>query len=69
VWEYQLGNRSAVEWILDQYKQKKPKNSAIAQQFHTYRFSDYKETVIDLIQRVCTVSIETMKITQEMKGI
>lgn len=69
VWEYQLGNRSAVEWILDQYKQKKPRNSAIAQQFHTYRFSDYKETVIDLIQRVCTVSMETIKITQEMDAI
>jgi predicted helicase len=23
-WEYKLGNRSAVEWILDQYKEKKP---------------------------------------------
>jgi predicted helicase len=24
-WEYQLGNRSALEWILDQYKEKNPK--------------------------------------------
>ncbi|MFO5492453.1 MAG: type ISP restriction/modification enzyme, partial [Cuspidothrix sp.] len=25
-WEYMLGNRSALEWILDQYKEKKPKD-------------------------------------------
>ncbi|MDZ4182718.1 MAG: type ISP restriction/modification enzyme, partial [Candidatus Cloacimonadaceae bacterium] len=24
-WDYKLGNRSALEWILDQYKEKKPK--------------------------------------------
>jgi len=31
-----------------------------------YRFAEYKESVIDLLQRVCTVSVETMKIIQEM---
>jgi predicted helicase len=25
-WEYKLGNRSALEWILEQYKEKKPKD-------------------------------------------
>ncbi|MFM6254524.1 MAG: type ISP restriction/modification enzyme, partial [Dolichospermum sp.] len=29
-WEYLLGNRSALEWILDQYKEKKPKDPTIA---------------------------------------
>ena len=24
-WSYKLGNRSALEWVLDQYKEKKPK--------------------------------------------
>jgi len=65
-WDYQLGNRSALEWILDQYKEKKPKDPTIAEKFNTYRFADYKEQVIDLLQRVCTVSVETMKIIQEM---
>ncbi len=65
-WEYQLGNRSALEWILDQYKEKKPKDKTIAEKFNTYRFADYKEGVIDLIQRVCTVSVETMNIIQQM---
>jgi predicted helicase len=66
-WEYRLGNRSALEWILDQYKEKKPKDPTIAEKFNTYRFADYKEHVIDLLKRVCTVSVETMKIVEEMK--
>ena len=65
-WDYQLGNRSALEWILDQYKEKKPKDKTIAEQFNTYRFANYKEHVIDLLQRVCTVSVETMRIIGAM---
>jgi predicted helicase len=66
-WEYMLGNRCAVEWILDQYKEKKPKDPTIAEKFNTYRFADYKEQVIDLLMRVCTVSVETMNIIREME--
>jgi|688.fasta_scaffold51149_2 predicted helicase len=66
-WEYMLGNRSALEWILDQYKEKKTKDPTIAEKFNTYRFADYKEQVIDLLMRVCTVSVETMKIIKEME--
>jgi len=62
-----LGNRCAVEWILDQYKEKKPKDPTIAEKFNTYRFADYKEQVIDLLMRVCTVSVETMNIIREME--
>ena len=68
-WEYKLGNRSVLEWILDQYKEKKPKDKTIAEKFNTYRFADYKEQVIDLLQRVCTVSVETMKIINAMKEL
>jgi predicted helicase len=67
-WEYKLGNRSALEWILDQYKEKKPKDPTIAEKFNTYRFIDYKDKVIDLMKRVTTVSIETVRIVEEMKG-
>ncbi|MCC5621394.1 type ISP restriction/modification enzyme [Nostoc sp. CHAB 5715] len=66
-WEYRLGNRCALEWILDQYKEKKPKDPTIAEKFNTYRFADYKEQVIDLLQRVCTVSVETMQIIQQIE--
>jgi predicted helicase len=68
-WDYKLGNRSALEWILDQYKEKKPSDPTIAEKFNTYKFADYKEQVIDLLERVCTVSIETMKIVKEMEEV
>ena len=65
-WNYMLGNRSALEWILDQYKEKKPKDATIAEKFNNYRFADYKEQVIDLLMRVCTVSVETMRIISRL---
>jgi predicted helicase len=65
-WAYKLGNRSAIEWVLDQYKEKKYTDKTIAENFNTYRFADYKPHVINLLKRVCTVSVETMKIIEEM---
>jgi len=67
-WDYKLGNRSALEWILDQYQEKKPKDPTIAEKFNTYRFADYKEQVIGLLKRVCMVSVETMKIVAKMEN-
>ena len=61
-WLYRLGSRSAAEWVLDQYKERKPRDPTIAEKFNTYRFADHKEQVIDLLARVCTVSVATMKI-------
>jgi predicted helicase len=66
-WTYKLGNRCALEWILDQYKEKKPKDPTIRAKFDTYRFADYKEKVVDLLMRVTTVSVETVAITEAMK--
>lgn len=65
-WEYKLGNRSALEWVLDQYKEKKPKDPTIEAKFNNYKFSDYKQEVIELLKKVTTVSIETIKILDEM---
>ncbi len=65
-WEYRLGTYSALEWILERYKEKKPKDPTIAEKFNTYKFAEYREQVIELLGRVCTVSVETMKIVKEM---
>ena len=65
-WEYRLGSRSALEWVLDQYKERKPRDPTIREQFNTYRFADYKEQVIDLLQRVCTVSVKTVRIVDQL---
>jgi predicted helicase len=66
-WTYKLGNRCAIDWVLDQYKEKKPKDPTIREKFDTYRFADYKDKVIDLLMRITTVSVETEKIIQAMK--
>ena len=65
-WEYRLGSRSALEWVLDQYKERKPRDPTIREKFNNYRFSDHKERVIDLLRRVCTVSAATMEIVDSM---
>jgi predicted helicase len=67
-WTYKLGNRSALEWILDQYKEKTPKDPTIREKFNTYRFADHKEKVIDLLMRVTRVSVETMEIVEAMRA-
>lgn len=68
-WAYQLGNRCAIDWVLDQYKEKKPKDPTIRERFNTYRFADHKEKVIDLLARVTTVSVQTVAITQAMQAL
>jgi predicted helicase len=68
-WTYRLGSRSALEWILDQYKEKTPKDSTIRATFNTYRFGDHKEKVIDLLMRITRVSVETMEIIGAMETV
>jgi len=65
-WEYRLGTYLALEWVLDRYKERKPRDPTIRERFDTYRFADYKEHVIDLLRRVCTVSVETTSIIRQM---
>ena len=52
--------------MLDQYKEKKPRDPTVREKFDTYRFADHKERVIDLLQRVCTVSMETVRIVDQL---
>jgi len=66
-WEYRLGTYSALQWILEQYKEKKIKDPTVAEKFDSYRFCDYKEQVIDLLMRVCTVSVRTMGIVEKLR--
>lgn len=66
-WDYRLGNRSAIDWVLDQHKEKTPRDPTIREKFNTYRFADYKESMIELLAKVVTVSVETVKITEAMR--
>ena len=73
--EYKLGNRSAIEWILNQYKEKTysknilkkyPNKQILNDKFNNYKFANYKKQVINLIKKITTVSIKTMKIIKQM---
>jgi predicted helicase len=68
-WDYRLGNRSAIDWVLDQHKEKKPRDPTIAAKFNTYRFADYKESMIALLAKVVRVSVDTVAITEAMKAV
>ncbi len=57
--EYRLGNRSALDWIVDQYKVSTDKRSGITNDPNR---EDDKQYIVKLIKRIVTVSLETIKI-------
>jgi predicted helicase len=34
-WDYRLGNRSALEWVLDHHRERTPKDPTIRERFNT----------------------------------
>ena len=54
--------------MLEQHKEKKPRDPVIAASFNTYRLADIKEDLVSLIGKVCQVSVETVKITEAMRA-
>jgi predicted helicase len=68
-WDYRLGNRSAFEWILNQHKEKTPKDPTIGEKFNNYRFADHKEKIVDLLMLVTRVSVETVAIVVAMREL
>ncbi len=65
-WRYKLGSRSALEWVLDQHRERKARDATVAAKFNGYRFADHKERAIELLGRVCAVSAGTMKVVDKM---
>ncbi len=62
--EYRLGNRSALDWIIDQYQISTDKKSGITSD--PYRTDD-PEYIVRLIGRVVSVSVETVKAVREIE--
>jgi predicted helicase len=65
-WSYRLANRTAIEWVLDAYKEKTPKDATIREEFNTYRFANYKEEVITLLAKVIQLCANTVEITNAL---
>ena len=69
-YRYQLGSRSAIEWILDRYQVKVdggPKGSGIVNDPNDWS-RDVRDPryIIDLLARIVTVSLETLKIVDAL---
>ena len=63
-YRYQLGARSAVEWIIDRYQVKTDKASGIVNDPNDW--SEDPRYVIDLLGRIVTVSLETVDIVEAL---
>lgn len=64
--EYRLGNRSALDWIIDQYQISTDKRSGIENDPNRPEDEQY---IIRLIGKVITVSLETVKLVKSLPGI
>jgi predicted helicase len=64
VFEYRLGNRSALEWIVDQYRIRTDKRSGIT---NNPNRPDDPEYIVRLIGQVTTVSLETVRLVEELR--
>lgn len=64
---YKLGSRSALAWILDRYQVKTNKDSKIVNDPNDWcEEQDDPTYIVDLIKRVTTVAVETMKIVDSL---
>ena len=61
--EYRLGNRSALEWVIDQYQVSTDKRSGITNDPNR---PDDPEYIVRLLGHVVTVSLETVKIVKAL---
>jgi predicted helicase len=62
--QYKLGNRPALEWVIDQYQVTKDKRTGI--ESDPNRPLDDEEYIVRLVGRVVTVSVETVKLVNEL---
>ena len=65
VFEYRLGNRSALEWVIDQYQVSTDKRSGITSNPNR---EDDPEYIVRLVGQVVRVSLETVKIVGGLPG-
>ncbi len=59
VFDYRLGNRSALDWVIDQYRVKTDKRSGITSDPNR---EDDPEYIVRLVGQVVKVSLETVRI-------
>lgn len=66
VFDYRLGNRSALEWVIDQYRVTRDAQGEIASDPNRLDDEPY---IVRLIGQVITVSLETLKIVRALPEV
>ena len=66
VFDYKLGNRSALEWVIDQYRVKTDKRSGIVNDPNR---EDDPQYIVGLVGKVITVSLETVEIVEGLPNL
>jgi len=66
VFDYKLGNRSALEWVIDQYRVAKDENGNTTSDPNR---NDDEEYIVSLIGKVITVSLETIEIVNVLPAL
>lgn len=66
VFDYRLGNRSALEWVIDQYRVGRDEDGDIVSDPNR---GDDEQYIVRLVGRVITVSLETLKIVGSLPDI
>jgi len=61
--DYRLGNRSALEWVIDQYQVSTDQRSGITNDPNR---PDDPESIVRLLSQVITVSLETVKVVKAL---
>jgi predicted helicase len=69
-YKYVVNGKSAIEWIIDRYQVKTDKDSSIRNDPNDWaKEHDQPSYILDLLLRVITVSLETMKIVEGLPKI
>src|SRR5699024_6519963 len=69
-YRYQLGSRSAIEWIIRQYQVTTDKASGIVNDPNQWGIEHGNPRyILDLLQKVITVSVRTVEITEELSSL
>jgi predicted helicase len=64
--DYKIGNRSALEWLVDQYRVRTYNRYDIT---HNPNDPEDKWHIVDLIKRVTTVSVKTVDIVNNLPDL
>lgn len=64
--DYRLSNRSALEWLVDQYRVRTYHRYDIT---HAPNDPEYKWHIVYLVKRVTTVSVETVDIVEDLPDL